>query len=415
MAAAALEGVTIHDDDVVFVGDTLYHEARLGIYSRRPGKDMAARPTYELRWQTGRAGSSSAAVSQPSFMWYRDGWHVGDEKDLGLLTSHFFLRDAATRPDLTTSMKPWQAALDGGWEDVPGVHCLAGAAGRAALVMHEEELDRRLARAASTVFLVGTPPRGGARGLGTYERRPSDLNRRPTYVLREPLAPGDQAGTWCLWWHDQQWVAGPESGYGTKSGYLYCPDAARCPEQAVGVWQAYVYALASGRQWAWVASPNTRCLSLDASAPPGALGQAGQLSLHWACEIGAATYVKRLVEAKAEPDRVEKDSRTGTPLALPLVVACLKGHLDCATLLLDARASVDLCGRDGTSPLIAAAKGGQPECVELLLRHGASLSLRANGKTALEHSAAVSRSLDRVARSVLRLSTAAAASAPIAN
>ena len=60
-----------------------------------------------------------------------------------------------------------------------------------------------------------------------------------------------------------------------------------------------MYVLASGRQWAWVASPNTRCLSLDASAPPGALGQAGQLSLHWACEIGAATYVKRLVEAKA--------------------------------------------------------------------------------------------------------------------
>ena len=130
-------------------------------------------------------------------------------------------------------MKPWQAALDGGWEDVPGVQRLAGAAVRAALVMHEEELDRQLARAASTVFLVGTPPRGGARGLDTYERRPSDLNRWPTYVLREPLAPGDQAGTWCLWWHDQQWVAGPESGYGTKSGYLYCPDAARCPEQVV--------------------------------------------------------------------------------------------------------------------------------------------------------------------------------------
>ena len=217
MAAAALEGVTIHDDDVVFVGDTLYHEARLGIYSRRPGKDMAARPTYELRWQTGRAGSSSAAVSQPSFMWYRDGWHVGDEKDLGLRTSHFFLRDAATRPDLTTSMKPWQAALDGGWEDVPGVHCLAGTAGRAALVMHEEELDRRLARAASTVFLVGTPPRGGARGLDTYERRPSDLNRWPTYVLREPVAPairrapGASGGTTSNGWRAPRAVTAPRA------------------------------------------------------------------------------------------------------------------------------------------------------------------------------------------------------------
>ena len=102
---------------------------------------------------------------------------------------------------------------------------------------------------------------------------------------------------------------GPESGYGTKSGYLYCPDAARCPEQAVGVWQAYVYALASGRQWAWVASPNTRCLSLDASAPPGALGQSGQLSLHWACEIGAATYVKRLVEVKGSQAKIRLERR----------------------------------------------------------------------------------------------------------
>lgn len=266
---ATLDDVSIHDEDVVLVGDTLYHEARLGIYSRRPGKDLCTRPTYQLRWQTGRSGSSSSKVFQPSFMWYRDGWHVGDEKDLGLPTSHFFLRDAANRPDLTTSMKPWQAALDGGWEDVPDVRCLAGAAGRAALIAHEEELDRRLAAAASTVFLVGSPPRGGARGLGTYDRRPWDLNRRPTYVLREPLAQGDQG--WCLWFHDQQWVAGPESGFGTKAGYMYVQDAARFPEQTSGCWQAYVYALASGGQWAWAASPSTRCLSLDEKriGPPG--------------------------------------------------------------------------------------------------------------------------------------------------
>ena len=115
-------------------------------------------------------------------------------------------------------MKPWQAALDGGWEDVPGVQRLAGAAVRAALVMHEEELDRQLARAASTVFLVGTPPRGGARGLDTYERRPSDLNRWPTYVLREPVAPAIRRA--------------PGASGGTTSNRWWAPRAVTAPRAA---------------------------------------------------------------------------------------------------------------------------------------------------------------------------------------
>ena len=96
--------LVLEADDVILVGDTLYHEARLGVYSRRE-QNLSGRPTYQLRRQTGRSLSSSK-VCQPSYMWYRDGWHVGDEKDLGLPTSHFFLRDPAQRPDLTFPPPP---------------------------------------------------------------------------------------------------------------------------------------------------------------------------------------------------------------------------------------------------------------------------------------------------------------------
>ena len=72
-----------------------------------------------------------------------------------------------------------------------------------------------------------------------------------------------------------------------------------------------------------------------------------QLSLYWACELGSAPHVKTLLSLKADPDKSEKDFRpvhgtNGALLALPMVTACLKGHVDCAKLLLASGAKVDM-------------------------------------------------------------------------
>ena len=58
--------MAISDDDVVLVGDTLYHEARLGVYSRRE-QTLSGRPTYQLRRQTGRSLPSSRRT--PGWTW----------------------------------------------------------------------------------------------------------------------------------------------------------------------------------------------------------------------------------------------------------------------------------------------------------------------------------------------------------
>ena len=83
-------------------------------------------------------------------------------------------------------------------------------------------------------------------------------------------------------------------------------------------------------------------------------GTAGQLSLFWACEIGASKFVRMLVDAKAEPDKAEKDPRSGTQLSHPLVVSCLKGHLEYARRL------SRLCPRGGDHSAPGTLQGPWP-------------------------------------------------------
>ena len=68
-----------------------------------------------------------------SYIWYNNGWHVGGKAELGQRSCHFLHDDAAQRPDLITSMRPWRAALNGSFVDAPEVQCLAGDAGQRAL------------------------------------------------------------------------------------------------------------------------------------------------------------------------------------------------------------------------------------------------------------------------------------------
>lgn len=174
---------------------------------------------------------------------------------------------------------------------------------------------------------------------------------------------------------------------GSVEGYLYIWDVARLPEQISGCWQAYVVTK-PGRS-DWLAAPSVRCLAFE------------DLSLYWASDVGSARGVRSLLAQKADPDSPEKDLRVGGQLSYPLVAACMKGHVECARLLLAMKATADQCGPDG-SPLIAATKKGHVACVSLLLERGADLSLRSSGKTALEHNTLILQQRGKLASNAHR-------------
>jgi len=77
-------------------------------------------------------------------------------------------------------------------------------------------------------------------------------------------------------------------------------------------------------------------------------------------------------------------SPTGASMT-PLLLACLKGHLTCASLIIDA-APATLNNRDahGRTPLMLAASGGSVELIEYLAKRGAPIDeASSEGKTAL--------------------------------
>ena len=70
--------------------------------------------------------------------------------------------------------------------------------------------------------------------------------------------------------------------------------------------------------------------------------------------------------------------------ATPLLVACEKGRLECARLLLETGASVSQARNDGAMPLFMACQNGHVECARLLLEAGAAVNqARNNGATPL--------------------------------
>ena len=57
----------------------------------------------------------------------------------------------------------------------------------------------------------------------------------------------------------------------------------------------------------------------------------------------------------------------------PLLIACSKGHVDAARLLLDKGAEVDRAAEDGQTPLFIACQKGHVDVARLLLDKGAEV------------------------------------------
>ena len=95
-------------------------------------------------------------------------------------------------------------------------------------------------------------------------------------------------------------------------------------------------------------------------------------ALHAACSHGLADTVRELLATGADADAEDEEGLT------PLLYACMEGHVDCASLLLENRADVNKAeAADGYTPLVAACQEGSRflACASLLLDHRADVNL----------------------------------------
>jgi len=129
--------------------------------------------------------------------------------------------------------------------------------------------------------------------------------------------------------------------------------------------------------------------------------------LAMACRAANYQCVELLLAAgSADPD--QSDRQSGTALHVSMRTCKLEtsamrcrmyehGRLECAKLLLAARASTELTDGDNETPLHAAAYYRRADCMEILLAAGASPSARnAQGRTVAEY---LQCKLERVGRS----------------
>ena len=111
----------------------------------------------------------------------------------------------------------------------------------------------------------------------------------------------------------------------------------------------------------------------------------GRTPLLIACEKGHLELARLLIDRGADKEKANNDKNT--PLLLdrgantekanndgstPLLLACDKGHLEVARLLLDRGADVEKAGEDGGTLLLYGARfDGHLEVARLFLDHGA--------------------------------------------
>jgi len=103
---------------------------------------------------------------------------------------------------------------------------------------------------------------------------------------------------------------------------------------------------------------------------------------HDLVEKGDLAEVQQFLAAGHHPD--ERDAGRGGTTAL--LLACRRGHIEIAQLLIQKGASLESSGAWGYTPLMYASVFGHLEVVALLLSHGADVApTDQRGKTALDH------------------------------
>ena len=107
---------------------------------------------------------------------------------------------------------------------------------------------------------------------------------------------------------------------------------------------------------------------LDAGAPIQQRRNDGSTALLLACRRGHVTTAKLLVDAQC-------DIGLCSDLDTPLYVACFEGHAACVQVLIHACAHLDAMDDHGECALYTACERGETACAEALIAAGCSLEL----------------------------------------
>jgi len=114
------------------------------------------------------------------------------------------------------------------------------------------------------------------------------------------------------------------------------------------------------------------------------ISSGGRTVLHEAAITGNAEVVTLLLDAKANINIQDRGGKTA------LLWAAEKGHKEVVKILLDAKASVNIPGEGGDTPLAQAVLNGHKEIVKMLLDAKADVEIRdSQGCTALMHAVAL--------------------------
>ena len=87
----------------------------------------------------------------------------------------------------------------------------------------------------------------------------------------------------------------------------------------------------------------------------------GKRAIHEASSCGSLFILEQLISSKADVDALKRADWT------PLMFACVNGHLDCATVLVEHGASVDRVNKDGWTAFHLACREGHIEILKYLL------------------------------------------------
>jgi len=131
--------------------------------------------------------------------------------------------------------------------------------------------------------------------------------------------------------------------------------------------------------WDYVAAAR---LLLEARADPNIIDGQYKTPLHLAIEEESSKeMVSLLLEFKSDPDKGNMEIGLNSSY---LLEAARNGNSELAAALINAKANIDIVGKNGMTPLIMAVRCNKADVAKLLIDAGCDTTVKAMGKTARE-------------------------------
>jgi ankyrin repeat protein len=132
-----------------------------------------------------------------------------------------------------------------------------------------------------------------------------------------------------------------------------------------------------------VTSVNGLCIFIQAGLDVNSVDAQGNTMLHRAALCGRSDMITLLLDAKANPNLINKDGQA--PIHRAIETTNQQGEADaCVDLLIKAKADLSIQDKQGSSPLLLAVMGEKNQIIHSLMKAGAEATkANANGFTPL--------------------------------